>query len=251
MSICLSIVSHGQTCLAQQLLGDLAQHATAPERLVLTQNIPDPTPWPATPWPTEHVNNARPKGFGANHNAAFVHQHETFFCVANPDIRLPTDPFPALLRAMEDPQVAVVAPLVINPQGQPEDSARRFPQTSDLLRKALGQTDGRYHIEAAQQAPAVPVDWNAGMFLLFRASAFEAMGGFDERYHLYYEDVDICARLWNAGWTVAVTPNATVVHAAQRTSRRNLRYMSWHAASMARYLWRHSGRLPPNAPSQR
>jgi GT2 family glycosyltransferase len=252
MSICLSIVSHGQNHLANDLLVDLA-HIPQARDVVLTQNKPDPTPLNMaglTP-PPRLLNNRQPMGFGANHNQAFGHCRSEFFLVCNPDIRMPTNPLPAMLKAMEDPNVAVVSPLVVNPDGQAEDSARRFPQLGDLLQKALGRADGRHPIVAHHGVNAVPVDWNAGMFLLFRASAFKAMGGFDERYHLYYEDVDICARLWNAGWTVAVTPNATVVHAAQRTSRRNLRYMAWHAASMARYLWRHSGRLPPNAPSQR
>ena len=251
MSLCISIVSHGQTGLANLFLEDLVQHNVTPERLVLTQNIPDNISWHATTSQTKHLYNSKPRGFGANHNIAFEYNRESFFCVANPDIRLLNDPFPALLRAMEDPQLAVVSPLVINTKGELEDSARIFPTFTNLLNKAIGQNDGRHHIQASPHSLAEPVDWTAGMFLLFRSSAFKAVGGFDPAFHLYYEDVDICARLWNNGWKVGVSPNAKVVHDAQRTSRRNLRYMSWHAASMARYFWRHSGRLPPTAPSQR
>jgi N-acetylglucosaminyl-diphospho-decaprenol L-rhamnosyltransferase len=84
----------------------------------------------------------------------------------------------------------------------------------------------------------------AGMFLLFRAEAFRDVGGFDAKFHLYYEDVDICARLWKSGWKVMCDPGVTVVHEAQRASRHNFRYMRWHAASMARYFGKHLGRLP-------
>jgi GT2 family glycosyltransferase len=60
------------------------------------------------------------------------------------------------------------------------------------------------------------VDWVAGMFLLIRTEAFRALGGFDEGFHLYYEDVDFCARAWKAGWKVQVHPEVSVIHDAQR-----------------------------------
>lgn len=248
MSFCISVVSHGQSVLANQLLGDLAR-GTRPDRLILTTNSPDPTPLETQGLPALHIANARPLGFGANHNQALLNATETFFCISNPDIRLPQDPFPALIEAMKDPTVGLVAPLVFNPSGSPEDSARRFPTPGSLLRKAFGGNDGRYRIAASTGASPVPVDWTAGMFLFFRASAFRNVGGFDDKFHLYYEDVDICARLWSAGWKVVVTPGASVVHAAQRASRRKPRYMAWHASSMARYFLKHLGRLPdPSAP---
>src|SRR5690606_14674162 len=90
----------------------------------------------------------------------------------------------------------------------------------------------------------IPVDWAAGMFMLFRAEAFEAIGGFDEGFHLYYEDVDICTRLWIAGWKVMLHPGVQVVHDAQRTSHRNFRYMRWHVSRKARYLRKPTGGLP-------
>jgi N-acetylglucosaminyl-diphospho-decaprenol L-rhamnosyltransferase len=74
------------------------------------------------------------------------------------------------------------------------------------------------------------------MFMLFRRDAFERVRGFDERYFLYYEDVDICRRLGAAAFRVVATPRAQAIHEAQRASRRNPRYMYWHARSMLRYL---------------
>lgn len=247
MSLCLSVVSHGQAALANLLLGDLA-HATRPQRLILTQNIPEQTSLVAGSLPAKFIANALPLGFGANHNQAFRYCEEEFFCVANPDIRLTDDPFPNLIRCMhENPSIGVIAPRVINPSGQAEDSARHFPSPASLLRKALGGHDGRMPLAPGPQNKPVPVDWNAGMFLVFRASAFRSVGGFDDKFHLYYEDVDICARLWKAGWKVMVCPSAVVVHAAQRASRRQPRYMAWHAASMARFFAKHLWRLPHTA----
>lgn len=251
MSLCLSVVSHAQAPLAHLLLSDLAGHATQPDRLLLTSNVPEPVPWRLQPETADILTNAHPLGFGGNHNQAFQRCSEDFFCVVNPDIRLPHDPFPALLAAMADPGVGLIAPLVVSPEGTAEDSARRFPTLASLLRKAAGGPDGRYHIHPSPAAQPVPVDWAAGMFLLFRASAFRDVGGFDDKFHLYYEDVDICARLWKAGWKVAVSPQIAVVHAAQRTSRRHPLYMSWHARSMARYFSKHWGRLPDTTATTR
>jgi N-acetylglucosaminyl-diphospho-decaprenol L-rhamnosyltransferase len=60
--------------------------------------------------------------------------------------------------------------------------------------------------------------------------------GFDERYFLYYEDVDLCGRLCLAGLRVVVCPDSQVVHHAQRSSRRSLKYLRWHLASMLRFF---------------
>ncbi|PKO70578.1 MAG: glycosyl transferase [Betaproteobacteria bacterium HGW-Betaproteobacteria-16] len=243
MSICLSLVSHGQAALGNQFLGDLTR-TQAVQQLIITSNVPEATPWAAMTRPATQLNNRQPLGFAANHNQAFAHCDQPFYCVANPDIRLPADPFPGLLARMQDPKVGLVAPLVLSPAGQIEDSARRFPTPGNLFRKAVGGDDGRYRFSPGDKEAARPVEWVAGMFLLFRADAFRDVGGFDDKFHLYYEDVDICARLWKAGWKVVLSPDVHVIHAAQRASRHHPRYMAWHATSMARYFIKHLGRLP-------
>lgn len=243
MSLCLSLVSHGQAHLANQMLADL-RHCQTPQRLVVTCNQPEAVPLQHLPAGSVRIDNPAALGFARNHNQAFAHCREDFFCVTNPDIRLPVDPFPGLLARMADPSVGLVAPMVLNPAGAVEDSARRFPTLGSLLHKALGGPDGRYLLTPSPDAGPCPVDWVAGMFLLFRAEAFRDVGGFDDKFHLYYEDVDICARLWKAGWKVMLSPDITVIHAAQRASRRDPQYMAWHASSMTRYFFKHLGRLP-------
>ena len=74
-------------------------------------------------------------------------------------------------------------------------------------------------------------DWVGGMFMLFSREMFSAIRGFDERYFLYYEDVDLCARLTLRGYKVCLTPKSKVIHQAQRTSHRNLRYLRWHLSA--------------------
>ncbi len=230
-SFTLSVVSHGQGPLLEHLLSDLA--ALAPPllaRVIVTRNLCEPCPRvPANlAVPLQLIDNPRPKGFGANHNAAFAHSDTDWFVVANPDIRLPADPFPALLRAGA-PGVGLVAPTVLEPDGRTADSARPLPSPAALLRRYLG---GR-----RTARPSGPPAWYAGMFLALRREAYTAVRGFDERYHLYCEDVDLCARLRLSGWQLRQAGDARVVHAAQRASRRSLRYLGWHLQSLAR-LWR-------------
>jgi GT2 family glycosyltransferase len=210
-------------------------------QVILTRNIPD-NDGIVEAENTLIIQNTTPKGFGANHNAAFTHATAPYFCVLNPDIELPANPFPALLAVLNDCGAAMLAPAVVNSAGRPEDSARRFPTLRQLATKLLGGHDGRYVLQPTQ-APT-PVDWVAGMFMLFRAEDFKAIGGFDENFFLYYEDVDICTRLWKAGRPVMVCPQVQVVHNAQRASRKNWQFAKWHAASMARYFLKHWGRLP-------
>jgi GT2 family glycosyltransferase len=80
------------------------------------------------------------------------------------------------------------------------------------------------------------VEWVAGMFIGFRSDAYARIGGFDERYFLYYEDVDICRRLRSHGCKVVYDTTVSVIHEARRASRRNPRLMRIHAASALRYL---------------
>jgi N-acetylglucosaminyl-diphospho-decaprenol L-rhamnosyltransferase len=243
MNIRLSLVSHGQATLANQFLADLAGNASLAE-IVATANCADDEPLrPPADVPCRVLTNPSPLGFAANHNQAFEGCTAPYFCVANPDIRLQGDPFPALLRCMDDPRVGVVAPLVLSPHGTVEDNARRFPTPLGLWRKARGIDDGRYPLIPGQ-GKACSVEWAAGMFLLFRSAAFRSVKGFDDRFHLYYEDVDICARLWQSGWKVVCDPRVVVIHDARRASHHEPRYMVWHTASMARYFGRYLGRLP-------
>lgn len=232
----LSIVSHGQASLVADLLEDLAQCVTTPLRVILTLNLPEPdTAWRRRDYPfeVEVIRNPSRKGFGANHNAALARTHTRLFCVLNPDIRLRADPFPVLASALEELTTGVAAPAVTDPELVPEDHARDFPSLFALVAKAFGS---RPHTLAPSGQAIYHPDWVAGMFMLFRSDTLRALGGFDERYFLYYEDVDLCARMRARGLEVAVCPAAAVIHAARRESRRNPRYALWHLRSALRFL---------------
>ena len=152
----------------------------------------------------------------------------------NPDLLIKENPFPDLLNELAVSDAAVVAPAVVAPNGFIEDSVRHFPSLMSLCKKLSGHDDGRYGFRVGEDA--FSADWVAGMFMLFQARDFKCVGGFDENFFLYYEDVDICARLRDSGRNVLACPKVQVVHLAQRASRRNLRYFRWHLSSLARYF---------------
>ncbi|MGQ0650667.1 MAG: galactosyltransferase-related protein [Betaproteobacteria bacterium] len=238
-ALLVSVVSHLHGALVRSLLEDLARCETRGMRVVLTLNVPEALPFEpgAFPFALEVVRNDAPRGFGANHNAAFCRARAEHFAVLNPDLRLPRDPFGVLLPALADPALGAVAPRIVDPAGRPEDHARAFPTPLTILAKLAGSRP-RIAGGASGAAPGAPfrADWIAGMFMLFRSEAFAAVGGFDESYFLYYEDVDLCARLAAAGLRVEVHPAATAVHDARRESHRNLRFLLWHLGSMARFF---------------
>jgi N-acetylglucosaminyl-diphospho-decaprenol L-rhamnosyltransferase len=233
--VTVSVVSHRQNRLVNQLVNDIDRECTTALELVLTENVADSErPVGSESFPTEHIVNDRARGFGANHNAAFKYCRTPFFCVLNPDVRLNSDPFPELIRVLSDCGAGTAGPLIRHPEGSVEDSARLFPTPAALLRKLFsGQAAGPDY--AVDRGP-IAVDWIAGMCMLFRSETYKELRGFDERYFLYYEDVDLCRRLKQRGFATIYSPRAEVIHDARRASRRDPRLALHHALSMARYF---------------
>jgi hypothetical protein len=236
--VTLSVVSHGQRDLLGRLLGDLQRlQPPAVRRLVLTLNIdePDPEAPSITGCQVTIVRNRRPLGFGANHNQAFRHCDTEWFAVLNPDLRCADDFItPLLANARADD--ALLAPRVRESDGTSADAVRRLVTPWQVIRRRLGAP-------GTQGAPQA-VDWIAGMCLLLRSQAFADVGGFDERFFMYCEDADLCLRLQLAGWQIRQIDGVSVVHAAQRASRRSSRHLGWHVGSLLKHwisaaFWRY------------
>ena len=239
VQLTISIVSHGQSALALPLLMQLDSFAEhMPMQVVLTENILTAT-WPELS--LKHLKliqlrNLQPKGFAENHNAAFEQCQTEYFCVLNPDVRCFENPFPALMQEVQQCP-GIVGPMVVNSLGNMEDSARRLPTVARLIKRYLWSSRVQnfdYKLEAFSGKTSLPVDWLAGMCLLFDAVSYRELGGFDERYHLYCEDVDICLRAWRAGKQVHWLRTAKVLHDGQRASHRKLRYLRWHLSSLVK-----------------
>ena len=217
--------------------------------MIVTLNIPEVRP-AVLSGKVVLLKNDTPKGFGANHNAAFALANGELYCVINPDIELTQNPFSALVDILADQRVGLAAPLVVGSSGEAEDSMRCFLTPWSMMKRVLGFDSGAYSLQ--QGNSDFTPDWVAGMFMLFRSEAYAKVGGFDERYFMYCEDADICTRVWKAGYKVVGCSSTSVIHNAQRASHRSFKHLSWHVRSMARYFISHSFSLPnKNAVIQR
>jgi N-acetylglucosaminyl-diphospho-decaprenol L-rhamnosyltransferase len=228
-SLTVSVVSHGQMPLANSLIADLIRHpAPQLKRLVVTLNVPEAEAVQAESAAFEVVvlRNNRPRGFGANHNRAFRHCDTEWFAVLNPDLRLGDDALGLLLEA-RGPLDGLIAPMILNPDGTPADSARRVPTPFSVASRRLRRQS---------QGPDADFDWLAGMCLVLNSEAFRRLGGFDERYYMYCEDIDLSLRMQLAGWRLRRVARAHVVHDARRDSHRSAQHLHWHLSSLIR-LW--------------
>lgn len=234
-NLTLSIVSHQQIDLIKELLNDLESNSIRNIRVILTLNMFETLPFQTSSYsfPIQIIYNKIPKGFGANHNQAFENCNTPYFCVLNPDIRLQDNPFLQLIDELNKQSSALIAPKVSNPEGAVEDSVRKFPTPLSILKKIVQKNRSA---DYPTNHVIVNPDWVGGMFMLFRSEAFKQIGGFDQRYFLYYEDVDICRTLHQTGNSIIYTPNTSVIHAARRTSHKKLRYLILHLTSMLRFF---------------
>jgi GT2 family glycosyltransferase len=232
--VTISIVSHGHGTLVSALLRDLSRQTIARElHVVLTLNVPEAPPEPAAcgVLTVRIIGNPVQKGFSANHNAALAEAQTPWVIILNPDIRIADQRLIERL-ITNNPGAGVVAPVIRNSNGGREDSVRHNLDPFTLLgrklwhRRALvdsAASDGRFR-------------WVAGMFMALPLASWRRVGGFDERFFLYCEDYDLCARVAEAGGTIVVDESVEAVHDAQRASRRSMKFMRWHLASMLR-VW--------------
>jgi N-acetylglucosaminyl-diphospho-decaprenol L-rhamnosyltransferase len=186
-------------------------------------------------------------GFGAAANRGVAATTAEFVAVMNPDVIVGDGAIKALVDVLASrPDVAVVGPRVDNRDGSLYPSVRTFPAFGDAVGHAFlgfvaprNRFTRRYRmLDWDHDAPA-DVDWVSGTFLLARRAALDAVGGFDEGYFMYVEDVDLCRRCWDAGFRVAYEPAARVTHTIGVSSERMPYRM---IAAHHRSLWRYSRR---------
>ncbi len=229
-SLALSVVSHAHGSQVRQLLADLSQVEDGLiSRVVLTLNVPEPMLAAISeehfPFILDVRRNEHPLGFGRNHNRALQDAPEGYVCVLNPDVRLENSKlFHWLAMYAAKPRVGCAYPGQVDELGVLQDSERELPTPAALWRRrVLGKKELR-------------ADWVNAACMVLPREAWAAVGGFDERYFMYCEDVDLCLRLRQAGYLLVQAP-VQIVHSGQRASRRRWDHLRWHVASLLR-LWR-------------
>lgn len=170
--------------------------------------------------------------------------------VANPDVQWGPGSIDALLDAASRwPRAGALGPLIRDPDGSVYPSARQMPS---LIRGGMHAVLGPFwprnpwttaYRQERLEPSERPVGWLSGSCLLVRRSAFGQVGGFDERYFMYMEDVDLGDRLGKAGWLSVYVPSAEVLHhKAHSTGRDPASHLAAHHKSTYIFLAdRHSG----------
>ena len=201
---------------------------------------------------TELLRTGGNLGYGTavNRAVATLPGEEEFVVVANPDVVWGPDSIDLLLDAAARwPQAGSLGPLIRDPDGSVYPSARHLPS---LVRGGMHAVVGfawkanpwtkSYRQERLEPSER-PVGWLSGSCLLVRRSAFDAIGGFDERYFMYMEDVDLGDRLGRAGWLNVYVPGSEILHdKGHSTGRDPARNLTAHHTSTYIYLSdRHTG----------
>jgi GT2 family glycosyltransferase len=201
------------------------------------------------PW-VKLIRLERNRGLAHGNNTGIRESRGRYLLVLNPDVSVSPDGADRMMRFLDEgPGIGALGCRLLYPDGRLQYSCRSFPTplTVAVRRSFLGRvgpTAGvlrRHLMMDVDHSEVRPVDWVLGACLMVRRAALEDVGGFDESYRLYCEDVDLCFRLWERGWEVVYYPEVEAEHAYARESARRWasRRAFEHLRSMWIYLWRH------------
>ena len=239
------VVTHGPH---EELDRCLAALAPQVDELVVVSNPPAPAV------DARLIVNEEARGFATNANRGIAETTAPYVVVANAD----TEASPGAVATLHDfaeehPRCGIAGPLLLNSDGSFQPSRRRFPTVSGTIvrrtpLRALLKPQQRQHGHyLLLERPVVPTqsDWMLGAFLLLRRRMLDELGGFDEGFRLYGEDIDLCYRAKQAGWERWFVPQAAVRHAHAAVTDRHFltRQTLWHWRSIARFVRKHPERL--------
>lgn len=201
------------------------------------------------------------EGFGSAMNVGIKNARGKYVLIFNPDIIISAGALEKLFKYMEaNPQVGTVGPKLLNADGSLQYSCYRYhePLVPVLRRTPLGKLPwakkiiDRFLMKDVSHDHAMEVDWIMGSAMFTRADALAKVGSFDERFFMYFEDTDLCWRLWEDGYKVIYYPEAVMVHYHRRASAdgsifQQLRSpLTWrHIESAYKFFRKHAGQQNP------
>jgi N-acetylglucosaminyl-diphospho-decaprenol L-rhamnosyltransferase len=242
-----TIVSHGQRDLLPACLEALRIDGVP---AVVLENIPDGSAALAISLGARASVSLEPASFARNQNALAAATSSRHVLMLNPDCVVRPGAVPRLVAfADSHPAAGIVGPRLLESDGSLQRSRRRFPTVTGtivrrtplrLLRRDLESAQSDHYLADVPDAP-VECDWMLGACLLVRRSMLDEIGGLDEGFPMYGEDIELQYRAMRAGWQRWYVPDAIAVHEYQREIDRKLlgRRSLWHLQGMARFLWLH------------
>jgi len=202
------------------------------------------------------LENEIPMGFAANVNRGARATSGRHLLILNPDTVFRAGRLAEAIAFLDArPDIGVLACTLLNPDGSHQQNFRQFPTVPVVLARGLGADHWPWRptfyrrrlMEEERFEKPHSVDWVFGAFMLVRRTDFERLGGMDERFRLYYEDVDLCYRFRRAGLRTFLFPGIEFVHSHLRTSAKQPFSQSWrwHVGSAARFFWKSGYCLSP------
>jgi N-acetylglucosaminyl-diphospho-decaprenol L-rhamnosyltransferase len=201
--------------------------------------------------PVTAIAQGQNHGFAHACNIGFREGHAPYVLFLNPDARIESSALRNLAHVLDaDPRIAAVGPRILTDNGSLDFSQRRFPRATSTFAQAFflhrllphaAWTDELVRQPSSYETRSTP-DWLSGACLLVRRSLLEALGGWDDGFFLYCEDMDLCARIWAAGAEIAYEPSATAQHRGGASAPRPSLFPTL-ASSRIRYACKHRGRL--------
>lgn len=203
------------------------------------------------------ITNEQNRGFAAANNQGLARSRGRYLLLLNPDTEVVGDALATMVRYLEDhARVGALGPQLCYPDGSLQPSRRRFPTMATALVESTvvqqwwadNRILRRYYMQDTDDDVVQPVDWLVGACLLVRREAYEQVGGLDEGFFMYSEELDWCKRIKDAGWEVVYLPTATVIHHEGKSSEqvvpaRHIRFQS----SKVRYFGKHHGAFQAEA----
>jgi len=199
-------------------------------------------------------------GYVRGNNVGYAHAKGKYIATVNADITVNPDTVAKLVEHLEkNPDVGIVAPRLIYPDGHEQDSARPFPRPFELVLRRLFHSDGRNKSKLMfGDRDHEDVDWFVGAMFVMTRACLEKTGGHDPRYYLFMTDVILCRESWNAGMKVRLLRDAKATHNESRLSRGGLVTLlkkktgRAHIKDSLRYFLQYLGKpLPTLSPSAR
>lgn len=203
------------------------------------------------------VVNEENRGFTAANNQGLALSRGRLLLLLNPDAEVTEGALSTMVDYMEShPGVGALGPQLRYPDGSLQSSRRRFPTFATALVESTviqewwadNRLLRRYYMADTPDDAVHPVDWVVGACLLVRREAYEEVGGLDEGFFMYWEEMDWCRRFKSAGWDVVYLPTATVIHHEGKSSEQVVPARHIHfQSSKVRYFHKHHGRLQGEA----
>ncbi|MEI6135753.1 MAG: glycosyltransferase family 2 protein, partial [Desulfomonile sp.] len=234
----------------KQLIQSLASVDVLKELIIVDHSASVDLTALSAPFPIQVVVQEN-TGYGAGINRALrqIRNRDAFVLVCNPDVELLTpDTLPEALQYLQDnPQVACLAPSIVDRQLQPINSCRRFFTLSSIvLTKVPYCRDNliqirRHFYNDRKPDDIYEVEWASGCAIILNSSLFPYPLSFDEGFFLYYEDVDLCAQIVAHGLSIVRYPRMVLKHGEQRLSFKNWKHFKMHLRSLGKFIRKYRG----------